>query len=213
MSAVQGEQQLQHAEHVEQGRSMVWWGMIFFITSEALIFANLIAAYLYLEIRGNQTDMPWLLPNGEHLPPWVPAIASVFLFSSSFTLFPVMRNIKRGNWNRVVLWIGISIFLGLCFLSGQAYEYTILLTQENFNIGTNAFGSAFFTLTGFHGLHVIIGLIFLLIVALRAKRGHFTPQKHFGIQAAEYYWHFVDIVWIFVLSNVYLLPLVMVAAK
>ncbi|MBO0780391.1 MAG: heme-copper oxidase subunit III [Ktedonobacteraceae bacterium] len=213
MSAAHGEQVRIVEEHVEEGRSMHWWGMIFFIASEALIFANLIAAFLYLEIRGGQTGTPWLLPNGEHLDFWYPLVNTVILVASSFTLFPVKRNIRRGNWQGVAVWIGISIFLGAAFLGGQVYEYLNLILNDKFSLATGAFGSGFFTLTGFHGLHVTIGIIFLLIVLIRALRGHFSEKKHFAIEAAEMYWHFVDIVWIFVFSTVYLLPQLLVAPK
>lgn len=190
-------------EHEAGGRSIGWWGMMFFITSEALIFANLIAAYLYLEIRNGS----WRLPNGNHLDVIYPAVNTVILLSSSIPVRLAGAGIARGNQRNLVLGLLGAFTLGAIFLGGQIYEYTNLFAQ-NFNPQYQTFGSAFFTLTGFHGLHVTIGLLFLLTVLIRSIRGDFTAKKHFGVQAAEMYWHFVDFVWVFVFSTVYLLPLI-----
>ncbi|MBE3559110.1 MAG: heme-copper oxidase subunit III [Ktedonobacteraceae bacterium] len=218
MSAAHGEQvRILEEHHVEEGRSVNWWGMIFFIASEALIFANLIAAYLYLEIRGLQAGQPWVLPNGEALDFIYPLINTFILLSSSGTAIIAMRGVKRGNWRWVAGWLTVTMVLGLIFLGGQAYEYTNLFSQ-GFTLSSagitkplfnKAFGSAFFTLTGFHGLHVTVGIIFLLIVIIRTLRGHFNEKKHFAVEAVDMYWHFVDLVWVFVFSTVYLLPLLM----
>ncbi len=204
MSVAHGEQVRVLEEHgVQKGRSMEWWGMVFFICSEALIFANFIAAYLYLEIRNGGG---WRLENVIF-----PAINTVILISSSGFVHLAGTGIRKGNQNQLRLGLLGTIILGVIFLSGQAYEYTNLI-GEGFTISSTQhgpFGSAFYTLTGFHGLHVTIGVIFLTICLIRAFRGHFTAQKHFTVEAAELYWHFVDVVWIFVFSLVYLLPLVM----
>jgi cytochrome c oxidase subunit III len=210
MSVAHGEQIRTLEEHGAVGHELNWWGMIFFIASEALIFANLIAAYLYLEIRGFQVkDGLWLLPSGEHLPVLFPAINTVFLLASSFPAIYARRAITRGNQRGLVLGLTGAVVLGVIFLCGQAYEY-ITLMGEGFTLGYKTFGSAFFTLTGFHGLHVTIGVIILLVCLIRAIRGDFTARKHFAVEAGEMYWHFVDIVWIIVFSTVYLLPLLMI---
>ena len=197
----------QVAEHEIAGRDLAWWGMIFFIASEALIFANLIAAYLYLEIRnGGGWDPP--AESGLILP----LINTVILLSSSIPAHIAGTSIARGNLRATKLGFLFAIILGVIFLGGQVFEYSGLIVH-NFTPSTGltqqsaVFGSAFFTLTGFHGLHVTVGLIFLLIVLVRTMLGHFTPQKHFAIEAAEMYWHFVDGVWVVVFSTVYLLPL------
>ena len=203
MSTVQGEPITAAAEHEVAGRSLGWWGMIFFITSEALIFANLIAAYLYLEIRKGS----WTLPSGNHLDVAYPAFNTIILLSSSIPAILARRGIAKGNRRQLVLGLLGAIILGSIFLGGQIYEYTNLFA-ENFTPQYQTFGSAFFTLTGFHGLHVTVGIIFLLIVFIRCLRGDFTPRRYFGVEAAEMYWHFVDLVWIFVFSTVYLLPLI-----
>jgi len=203
MSTAHGEQVRIIEEHVEVGRGINWWGMIFFITSEALIFANLIASYLYLEIRGGS----WLLPSGEHLDWRYPLFNTFVLLGSSVPIRLLAgAGIAKGNKRNLVIGLGLTIFMGAFFLGGQIVEY-ILLGGEGFSLQKGVCGSAFFTLTGFHGLHVTVGLIFLTICFIRALRGDFTQKKHFAVEAGEMYWHFVDIAWIFVFSVVYLLPL------
>jgi len=209
MSVAHGEQVGVLEEHGEEGgRGINWWGMIFFITSEGLIFANLIASYLYLEIRQGS----WVLPNGEpligfNIPTLVVIFNTVILFSSSIPARIFGAAIVKGDQRRLKLGLLGTIILGSIFLGGQAFEYTHLFSL-GFNPQYQIFGSAFFTLTGFHGLHVTVGLIILVIILLRALRGDFTEKKHFGVQAAEMYWHFVDGVWVFVFTTVYLLPLI-----
>jgi cytochrome c oxidase subunit III len=205
MSVVHGESPLSSAvEHQTEGRSLQWWGMIFFISSEALIFANLIAAFLYLEIRNPGA---WLLPTGDHLDIVYPLINTFILLASSIPARIAGAGIAKGNRTNLILGLAGTIILGSAFLGGQIYEYSGLF-GIGFNPQYKTFGSAFFTLTGFHGLHVTIGVIFLLIMLIRSIRGDFTPQKHFGVEAAEMYWHFVDLVWVVVFSTVYLLPLI-----
>lgn len=208
MSAAHGEQVRTLEEHgVEVGRGINWWGMIFFIASEALIFANFIAAYLYLQIHDMQGNGGnWTLPNGDHLDVVYPAINTVILISSSFPAIWARRGIVKGNQRQMVLGLLGTIILGSAFLGGQVYEYTNLFGQ-GFTISYKTFGSSFFLLTGFHGLHVTVGVLFLIICLIRGLRGDFSAQKHFAVEAGEMYWHFVDIVWIFVFSTVYLLPL------
>lgn len=199
-----GEQARTLEEHGEEGgRGLNWWGMIFFLTSEALIFANLIAAYLYLEIRQGV----WVLPNNEHLDIVFSGINTVILLLSSVPVRIAGAAIVKGNHRNLRLGLLGTIILGATFLGGQVFEYTTLYGMH-FNPQANIFGSSFFTLTGFHGIHVTIGVIFLTIVLLRSLRGDFTAKKHFAVQAAEMYWHFVDGVWVVVFSVVYLLPLI-----
>lgn len=199
MSIAHGEQVRAEEEHGElTGRGINWWGMIFFISSEALIFANLIAAYLYLEIRNGSWQLPTDLT--------YPLINTFILLGSSIPIRVAGAGIARGNQRNLKLGLSLTILMGAAFLGGQVYEYSNLFGQH-FTPQATIFGSSFFTLTGFHGLHVTIGLIFLIIVLLRALRGDFTAKKHWAAQAGEMYWHFVDGVWVFVFSLVYLLPL------
>lgn len=200
MSVAHGEQVRGVEEH-EQGvsRSMGWWGMIFFIASEALIFANFIAAYLYLEIRNGSWQLPTDLT--------YPLINTVILLGSSIPVRLAGAGILKGNQRNLKLGLSLTILMGAAFLGGQVYEYTGLFGQH-FTPQATIFGSSFFMLTGFHGLHVTVGLLFLIIVLLRSLRGDFTARQHFAVQAGEMYWHFVDGVWVFVFSLVYLLPLI-----
>src|SRR3989442_1975844 len=211
MSVSNGEQVRVLEEHgEEEGRCINWWGMIFFITSEALIFANLIASYLYLEIRQGS----WSLPNGEQLlgPDIYTGILilnTIILLSSSIPARLFGRALARGNQRAMAGYLLLTAILGAIFVGLQfGVEYTHLIFDLNFTPQTNIFGSAFFTLTGFHGLHVTVGVIFLVICWLRALRGDFTGKRHFAVEAVEMYWHFVDGVWVAVFTVVYLLPLI-----
>jgi cytochrome c oxidase subunit 3 len=202
MSTTHGEQIRVLEEGGEVGRGINWWGMIFFIASEALIFANLIAAYLYLEIRNGS----WTLPSGSHLEVAYPLVNTFILLASSIPARYAGASVAKGDRLGLIIGLSGTIILGLTFLGGQIYEYSGLFNQ-GFTITYKTFGSAFFTLTGFHGLHVTIGVLFLLICLIRAIRGDFTKTKHFAVEAGEMYWHFVDGVWVVVFSTVYLLPL------
>ena len=199
MSVAHGEQIGTLEEHEgAPERGINWWGMIFFISSEALIFANLIASYLYLEIRNGSWQLPTDLT--------YPLINTFILLGSSIPIRVAGAGIASGNQRNLKLGLSLTILMGAAFLGGQVYEYSNLFGQH-FTPQATIFGSSFFTLTGFHGLHVTIGLIFLIIVLLRSLRGDFTAKKHWAAQAGEMYWHFVDGVWVFVFSIVYLLPL------
>ncbi len=201
MSVARGERTTTVEEHGEAGgRSINWWGMIFFIASEALIFANIIASFLYLEIRNGSWQVPTEL--------LVPVINTAILLGSSFPIhYLAGAGIARGNQRNLRLGLFLTMLMGAIFLGGQLYEYSGLF-GNNFTPQASVFASSFFTLTGFHGLHVTIGLIFLLIVWLRALHGDFTAKKHWAVQAGEMYWHFVDGVWVVVFTTVYLLPLI-----
>jgi heme/copper-type cytochrome/quinol oxidase subunit 3 len=201
MSVAHGEQVRILEEHGQEGEhGLNWWGMMFFLSSEALIFANFIAAYLYLEIQNLPRMGGWRLDNVV-----TPLIFTVVLVSSSGTVHLAGMAMRKGNMRAYSAWLALTIVLGAIFLGGQATEYTNLV-EEHFTLSSSIFGSSFFTLTGFHGGHVTIGVIFLIIVLIRALRGDFTKYNHFAATAVELYWHFVDIVWIFVFSLVYLVP-------
>jgi len=198
MSVAHGEQVGTIEEHGQEGgRSINWWGMIFFITSEALIFANFIAAYLYLEIRNGNWQLPTDLT--------YPLINTFILLASSIPVRIAGAAIAKGNQRNLKIGLFFTALMGAIFLGGQVYEYTGLFGQH-FTPQATIFGSSFFMLTGFHGLHVTVGVLFLVICLLRSLRGDFTAKKHFAVQAAEMYWHFVDGVWVIVFSLVYLLP-------
>src|SRR5215467_14389127 len=189
-------------EHEElAGRGINWWGMAFFIASEALIFANLIASYLYLEIR-NQNQI-WK-PPVDYI---IPIIGTVLLLGSSIPIRFAGNAASKGNQRNLKLGLGLTVLMGASFLVGLGLEYYGAIVDHNFTPSTSLQGSCFFALTGLHASHVIVGLIFLSVLLLRSLRGDFTPKNHWPIVAGEMYWHFVDGVWVFVLTVVYLLPL------
>jgi cytochrome c oxidase subunit III len=202
MNVAHGEQVRILEEHGQEEHGLNWWGMMFFLSSEALIFANFIAAYLYLEIQNLPRMGGWRLENV-----LTPLLFTIILISSSGTVHMAGMAIRKGNMKAYSAWLAFTIILGAIFLGGQGMEYTTLVTgPEHLTLSSSIFGSSFFTLTGFHGGHVTIGVIFLTIVLIRALRGDFTRDNHFAATAVELYWHFVDIVWIFVFSLVYLVP-------
>src|SRR5579863_1657453 len=185
-AAVSSTELEEHAEGEVPQRGFGWYGMVFFLASEAVFFANLIASYLYLRVRAGQWP-PASMGASFQLERTIPIINTIILLSSSFPMHFGARAIARGNWRTGRWLVLLTAILGSIFLSGQAYEYT----HSSFTPSTNIFGSTFFTLTGFHGAHVTAGVIFLLIMFWRSARGDFSKEKHFPITAVEMYWHFV----------------------
>ena len=133
-------------------------------------------------------------------------VFSVCLFASSFTFWRAEIGLRKQKRAAMLGWLGLTIALGTVFLAGQVTEYWNLF-QSGVAVGTNVFATTFFTLTGFHGLHVFIGLVALLIFLWLAWESDFVSGHESAFEAAGYYWHFVDVVWIFVLLTVYILPL------
>jgi heme/copper-type cytochrome/quinol oxidase subunit 3 len=174
--------------------------MVFFLASEAVFFANLIAAYLYLRVRSGGVWPPTI----EHLTrpdPLLTGINTLILLSSSFPMHFAARAISKGDKRGLTIGLGLTSLLGAIFLSLQAYEYV----HNAFGPSSGVFGSTFYTLTGFHGAHVTFGVLFLLTCFFRATRGGFTKDKHFAVNAVEMYWHFVDAVWVILFLVVYIL--------
>jgi cytochrome c oxidase subunit III len=135
----------------------------------------------------------------------LPAINTAILLTSSVTITIAHWALLEGNRQHVLQGLGLTILLGLLFTSIQAYEYANAAFAFSRQSGGNIYGSTFFMATGFHGFHVIIGTIFLIVCFFRALADHFTPQQHFGFEAAAWYWHFVDVIWLFLFSCIYVL--------
>jgi heme/copper-type cytochrome/quinol oxidase subunit 3 len=175
-------------------------GVGLFLASEAVFFTVLILAFIYF--RGNWIHVSGPNPAG-HLHPVVTGMYSLALFASSGTTLLAERGARRGNRTLFRLGLLATIILGVVFLSGQGREYAELI-GSNVTISRNLFGTTFFTLTGFHGLHVIAGLVTLSIflgVSLAAeKKGRPAPS----MGAVALYWHFVDAVWVVIFSIVYI---------
>ncbi|MBF6592271.1 MAG: heme-copper oxidase subunit III [Ktedonobacterales bacterium] len=201
MSAVISPTEIQaHEEGEAPAKGFGWYGMVFFLASEAVFFANLIASYLYLRVRAGQWPPPPLGANFQ-LERTIPIINTLILLSSSFPMHWAARAISRGDKRKLTIGLLTTAILGAIFLSGQAWEYT----HSSFGPSTGIFGSTFFTLTGFHGAHVTGGVLFLLVCFFRSTRGHFTKDHHFAVNAVEMYWHFVDVVWVVLFTVLYLL--------
>jgi cytochrome c oxidase subunit 3 len=129
--------------------------------------------------------------------PWpIPTINTALLLTSGVTLTIAHHMLIAGKRGATVLWMWITVILGITFLGLQAFEYIHAYHELNLKLTSGIYGSTFFMLTGFHGFHVFVGMLMLLFITIRIMRGHFTPQRHFGFEGAAWYWHFVDVVWL-----------------
>ena len=177
------------------------YGMVLFIASEVMFFVAWFWAYF------NAMLFPTVQVGGSWPPdgivtfnPWhLPALNTLILLTSSTTVTWAHHAIVAGNRKAAVQGLIVTVVLGLTFSCVQAYEYSV----APFEFTGGIYGSTFFMATGFHGAHVIIGTVFLTVCLFRAVNGHFKPDHHFGFEAAAWYWHFVDVVWIFLFSCVY----------
>lgn len=177
-------------------------GMICFIASESAFFGVLIVAYLYFR--------PWAVegPNAANsLDRTAAAIFTALLLASSLTLWRAEKSAERQRHGRMQLWLLATVVLGAAFLAGQGREYLGLLAQ-NVTVDRNLFGTTFFTVTGFHGLHVFSGLVALLVLLGLALAGRVRGPRAVGLETIGWYWHFVDVVWIIIFTMIYVLPLV-----
>ena len=137
---------------------------------------------------------------------WLPLWNTIILLTSSFTCHVAHMGILDGNKKKFNLWLGITVALGIIFLFVQAYEYYEAYQHFGLTLNAGIYGSTFFMLTGFHGFHVLMGMTMLLIQLLRSVvGGQFTADDHFGFEASSWYWHFVDVVWVFLFLFVYIL--------
>jgi len=133
----------------------------------------------------------------------IPLLNTIILLSSGFTLTVAHHALKAGHRGTLALWLFLTIALGATFMGFQVYEYVHAYSALNLKLTTGVYGSTFFMLTGFHGFHVTIGAIMLAVMLARVLRGHFTADHHFAFEAAAWYWHFVDVVWLMLFVLVY----------
>ena len=131
------------------------------------------------------------------------AINTMILLTSGLTITIAHWGIKENHRKKIAVWLGLTILLGITFLCCQAYEYHEAYVKMGLTLASGIYGTTFFMLTGFHGAHVTIGTIMLFVVWLRVLKGHFTPEHHFAFEAAAWYWHFVDVVWLLLFIFVY----------
>ena len=194
--------------HERGGISNPILGMILFICSEVMFFAGLFAAYF--SVRANAPIWPpsaaEVGPIAEkfnlHAEPFFAAAPTLILVSSSFTCQLGVWAIRRDDRRGLIRAIGFTLVLGIVFLIGQAYDYS----QLGFGLSDGTFGTTFYTLTGFHGAHVLGGVIMLSVVLYRAMGGQFSGKHHDAVEATSIYWHFVDVVWIALFSILYIIP-------
>ena len=201
------------------------WSMSWFIFSEVMFFAAFFGALGYARLHSvpdlGSVDAKMLWPDFAGTWPtagpfikevfspmgaWgIPAINTALLLTSGITLTIAHHALIAGNRSKLILWLAATIVLGAVFLTLQIYEYMHAYSGLNLKLTTGIFGSTFFMLTGFHGFHVTVGAIMLAVILVRAIRGHFDAEHHFAFEAAAWYWHFVDVVWLGLFVIVYML--------
>jgi len=180
-------------------------GMYIFLASEVMFFGSLFATYFYL--YGSHLQWPPPPPSAinEFYVSWfpIPLLNTIILLSSGVTCHFAADAIAADNRRRFFTLQIATILLGLAFEAGQLYEF-ISAFGRGLNLTANTFASAFFAMTGFHGLHVLGGLVLLTLILYRASKGQFSSRHHVGVAAVTLYWHFVDVVWIFLFGILYL---------
>jgi cytochrome c oxidase subunit 3 len=177
-------------------------GFLLFLVSDVVLFASFIFAYLYLRESGQGFPPPGI----NRLDVAFAAFNSMVLFASGCTMHYALENWKHNNFMKYAWCLVSTIVLGVMFLGGQGYEYTILYFREHVSWGgSGIFGASFFTLTGMHGFHVFVGVWYLTILLLQSVHGVYTKDKFFGLTAGTLYWHFVDVIWVVLFSIFYLI--------
>jgi cytochrome c oxidase subunit 3 len=177
-------------------------GFLLFLVSDCVLFSSFIFAYLYLRNSGQG----WPPPGVPRLDVAFAAWNSVVLFGSGATMHYALENFKHNKFMAYMGFLLATIVLGAAFLGGQAYEYTHLIYGEHVTwAGSGIFGASFFTLTGMHGMHVLLGVCYLTVLVLQSAAGVYTRGKFFGITAGTLYWHFVDVIWVALFSIFYLI--------
>nr|QVM79249.1 cytochrome c oxidase subunit III [Stenocorus meridianus] len=177
------------------------WGMILFITSEVFFFISFFWGFFHNSLSPSiELGMMWP-PKGIQTfnPIEIPLLNTLILLTSGLTVTWAHHSLMENNYSQALQGLILTVILGIYFSILQGYEYL----EASFTIADAAYGSSFFMATGFHGLHVIIGTTFLLICLIRHYSLHFSSIHHFGFEAAAWYWHFVDVVWLFLYISVY----------
>ena len=174
------------------------YGMMLFISSEVMFFAAFFWAYFDASLYPDGGVWP---PEGiKTFDPWdIPLINTLILLTSSCTVTWAHHGIIAGNRDALIKGLTATVVLGAIFTGFQVYEYD----HAAFGFTDGIYASTFYMATGFHGFHVLVGTLFLLVCLIRARAGHFKPEQHFGLEAAAWCWHFVDVVWIFLFACIY----------
>ena len=199
-------------DHTPVVRIGLRYGMILFIISEVMFFSAWFWTFFKhaifpmtgdfgLEATADAIDGTWPPEGIVTFNPWdLPLINTLILLLSGTTLTWAHHELIDGKRSNLIWGLLATVLLGALFTIFQAYEYA----HAEFGFSGNIYGAAFFMATGFHGFHVIVGTIFLAVCLLRARAGDFTPEQHVGFEAAAWYWHFVDVVWLFLFASVYI---------
>nr|QUB07077.1 cytochrome c oxidase subunit 3 [Cryptocephalus flavolimbatus] len=188
----------QHTLKVSMGMR---WGMILFITSEILFFASFFWSFFHNSLAPSiELGLNWP-PKGIQAfnPLEIPLLNTLILLTSGLSVTWAHHSLMENNYKKTMQGLIMTIILGIYFSILQGFEYI----ESPFTISDSVYGSSFFMATGFHGLHVIIGTTFLLICLMRLFLNHFSNIHHFGFEAAAWYWHFVDVVWLFLYISIY----------
>jgi cytochrome c oxidase subunit 3/cytochrome o ubiquinol oxidase subunit 3 len=195
------ERAIQHPEDFRAGQALGVdhrkLGMWLFIASEVMFFGGLIAAYLHYKYSLGFSE-------SSELDVVLVGINTMVLLTSSYTVVSALEAVRGGRQGRFVFFLLLTILLGVAFLAGQIAEFAELYAHGT-TLTSSVFGSSFFTLTGFHGLHVTAGVVWAVITLFRALRGAFSAENNMAVEIFGLYWHFVDIVWIVLFTLIYLI--------
>jgi heme/copper-type cytochrome/quinol oxidase subunit 3 len=175
-------------------------GMWTFLGSECLFFGALISSYLLYRTRGPVGQRP-----GDVYDIPYTSVSSFVLLMSSLTMVLALSAAQRGEHRRLQIWLLSTALLGSVFIAGQVYEFTVF-SHEGLNLSSSVAATSFFVLTGFHGMHVTLGILWLLTLVGMSRRGQMPIGRSGEIEVAGLYWHFVDVVWIVIFTIVYLVP-------
>ena len=175
-------------------------GMWAFLASECLFFGALISSYLLYRTRGPEGQRP----HDVYDIPYT-SVSSFVLLMSSLTMVLALAAIQKGDHQRLRIWLLATALLGAVFVGGQVYEFTVF-AHEGLSLSSSVAATSFFVLTGFHGMHVTVGILWLLCLVGMSMRGQIPVQRALDVEIAGLYWHFVDVVWIVIFTIVYLVP-------
>ena len=189
------------APHYSSRVSPATLGILLFIGSEIMLFGSFFTVYFFIRVVNNAFWHGQWPPAPYQLPAFVAGVNTLLLVTSSFSMHWADSSIKKGNRAGLQAGLVLTFALGLSFLVIQLLEYS----RIGFNTSDTAFAATFFGLTGLHGAHVFIGLTILMVMIVRAFRGHFSQEHHHGVELGGIYWHFVDVMWIVVYTTVYIL--------
>ena len=178
------------------------YGMTLFIASEVMFFVAWFWAYFNASLFPTETiGGTWPPPDIKTFDPWdIPLINTLILLLSGTTVTWSHHSLLEDDRKGFIQGLWLTVILGFCFTLLQIYEYQ----HASFSFSDHIYGSVFYMATGFHGFHVLVGTIFLAVCLFRGKRGHFNKEHHFGFEAAAWYWHFVDVVWLFLFAAIYI---------